>query len=133
AGRCRRWCSAGARSRRARRPPTSRATPTRRTATDGSCRSSSGSQDEGGAAVGHAQRAAGAVDAGQLGALHLAIAALAAQVLGGLDDEEDAAHARMVGRQAATVEVDRQLAAETDAAAADERATLTDLAEAQIL
>ena len=65
------------------------------------------------------------------GAVDLARAALAAQLLGRLDDEEDAAHAGVVRRQPAAVEVHRQRAAEADAAAGDERAALADLAEAR--
>ena len=113
--------------------PPARASPTTRTAAD-AVMSLIGSspQDQGGAAVGDARacrrcRARRPARAPS----HLAGAALAAQLLGRLDDEEDAAHARVVRRQAAAVEVHRQRAAEADAAVADERAALADLAEAR--
>ena len=65
--------------------------------------------------------------------LDLSRAAFAAQLFDGLDHEKDAAHPRMVGRQAAAVRVDRQRTPQADATVLHVRAALALLAESQAL
>src|SRR5262249_56787441 len=90
-------------------------------------------EDQRRAGMAVAERAARAVDERDTAVAHLALSALAAQLLDGLDDEEDSAHAGMVRRQPAAIGVDRQLAAERDTAARHACAALAFLAAADIL
>src|SRR5579885_1308626 len=80
-----------------------------------------------------AERPAGAVAQGRRAIPDLARTAFAAQLLDRLDHQEDAAHARMVRREAAAVGVDRQIAVVAQPPAADESAALAAPAEAEIL
>src|SRR5690606_26864834 len=78
------------------------------------------------------QHAAVAVDDGDLRAGDLPFAAFAAQLPRGVDDEEDAVHARMHAGQAAAVGVDRQLPARRDRAVGNEAAAFAFRAEAEV-
>ena len=93
-------------------------------------------QDQGGAAVPRAERAAGAVRERQVAVrdLHLRVR-LAAQLAHGLDDLGDAAAVgRVVVAQPAAVGVERQLAdAGDEVAVGDEPAALALRAEAEVL
>src|SRR5690348_3500719 len=79
------------------------------------------------------QPATGAARQRQLAVGHLGLAALALQLPGGLDQQEDAAHAGVARAEAATVGVERQLVAERQRAALHEPAALTLGAEAEVL
>src|SRR6059058_4783390 len=85
------------------------------------------------AAVSLAEHASRAVDERELRVGDLRLLSLAAQLPHGLDHEEDAAHAGVVRREAAAVGIDRQRAAEPDAAAGTEGAALARLAEPERL
>src|SRR2546423_922782 len=90
-------------------------------------------EDHRDAAVSLAEHASRAVDEGELRVGDLRLLPLAAQLPHGLDHEEDAAHAGVVRREAAAVGIDRQRAAEPDAAAGTEGAPLARLAEPERL
>src|SRR5579885_3770835 len=80
-----------------------------------------------------AEFAAGAVAQRNLASLYLARSAFAAQLLDRFDHQENPAHPRMVRRQTPAVGIDRELAVVAQAATADEGATLSAFAEAEVL
>src|SRR3990170_4551922 len=87
-------------------------------------------EDEG---AGGGEGAAGAVDAGELRVRDLAVAALAAELADGFDEEEDAVHAGVGVGEAAAVGVEGEVAAGGGALAGDEGAAFAGLAEAERL
>src|ERR1700722_16245988 len=80
-----------------------------------------------------AERSAGPVGQSDLAILDLTWTTFAPQLFDRFDDEKHPAHPWMIRRKAATIGVDREIAVETQASAADESAALTALAEAQVL
>ena len=127
--------SAGARARRARRPPSRRASPSRRAGAG--CRIAARHQALPSTRVAPLWATPSVPPVPWASASRAPATwrgpALAAQLPHRLDHEEDAAHARMVRREPAAVRVHRQLAAEPDAPVLDEAAALARLAEAEVL
>jgi hypothetical protein len=77
-----------------------------------------------------AEIAAGAVCECDFGSFDLAIAEPASELPNSLDYKEDAAHARVIRGEAASVGIDGELAAEGDATVLDEAASLAHFAKA---
>src|SRR5713101_5657509 len=90
-------------------------------------------EDKRRAGMPRAERAAGAVCERDFAILDLARTALAAQLLGRFDHQEDSAHPRMVRRQAAAVGVDWKITVVAEPPAGYERAAFAAFAEAEIL